>query len=182
MAKLLFTMKKRRRATINEGKKFEEDIKKSIPSWCWCYRFRDSAGTWQGGENTRFTPSNISDYMVMGDRTLYLLELKTHKGSSIPFNCLKQAKKMSEVKHPSVKAYFIINFRDKELTYAVEAVKVQEYISSSTRKSIPYSWCQENGIEIQGTRKRIRFRYDLEEFLRGDKVWEEQKKEELKEK
>lgn len=25
----------------NPGKKFEEDIKKSVPEWCWIYRFKD---------------------------------------------------------------------------------------------------------------------------------------------
>lgn len=153
---------------MNEGKKFEEDFKKSIPSWCWCYRFRDSAGTWQGGSKTRFTPSNICDFMVMADK-LFLLELKSHKGSSIPINCIRenQLKQMSEIEKSNIAAYFIFNFRDKEKTYAIKAKEVKSYVEGTQRKSIPISWCEENGIEILSTKKKVRYRYNLTEMFGG---------------
>ena len=62
---------------INYGKIFEKDFKDSIPDNVFFYRFRDSSGAWQQSENTRFTPSNISDTMLFYQGKLYLLELKT---------------------------------------------------------------------------------------------------------
>lgn len=152
----------------NAGKRFEEDIKKSVPSWCWIYRLRDSAGTWQGGENTRFTPSNICDFMVMGTENLYLLELKSHTGMSLPISCIRknQIEEMSKIEQHNVKAYFLLNFRDIERTYAVEAKKLKTFILSTDRKSIPIKWCIDNGLEIPSDKKRTRFSYSLEKLFK----------------
>lgn len=153
----------------NPGKKFEEDIKKSVPEWCWIYRFKDGTANFAGEKNSnvRFQAHNICDFMVMSKDILFLLELKSHKGSSIPFNCIreKQIQEMSSINHSNIKPMFIFNFRDKEKTYAVQAIKVKEFIEGAERKSIPIAWCKENGIEIPGKKKITRFRYDLESLF-----------------
>ena len=73
----------------NEGKQFEEDFKKSIPKGYWFYRFKDGTAGFSGEKNSnvRFQAHNIADCEVMGNKYLFILELKSHKGSSIPFNC-----------------------------------------------------------------------------------------------
>lgn len=151
----------------NIGKIFEEEIKKSIPEGYYYYRFKDNAASFGTGEGTRFTSHNICDCMVMGEKYLYLLELKCHKGSSIPFNCIRknQIEEMSKVFHNKIKLYFILNFREKEKTFAVEAKKLKEYMETTDRKSIPIDWCRENGIEIIGTKKKVKYNYDLKEFF-----------------
>jgi recombination protein U len=153
----------------NSGKRFEEDIKKSVPSWCWIYRLRDSAGTWQGGENTRFTPSNICDFIVMGKENLYLLELKTHTGASLPISCIRknQIIEMAKIEKQNVKAYFLINFRDIQQTYVIEAKTMKGFIDTTDRKSIPIKWCIDNGIEVTGEKKRTRFYYSLEQIFKS---------------
>ena len=46
---------------MNEGKKFEEDFKKSMDKYnIWNYRLRDSSGSWSNNKGSRFTPKNIS--------------------------------------------------------------------------------------------------------------------------
>lgn len=154
---------------MNSGKIFEQDFKNSIPVEHFVYRFKDSAGAWQGGENTRFTPSNISDFMVMARDTLFLLELKSHKGVSIPFTCIRknQIEEMAKIQHQNIRALFILNFRDLEKTYAITANAIKRFMDLSERKSIPLQWCVENGIEIAAEKKRIRFRYRVEEILKG---------------
>lgn len=153
----------------NAGKVFEEDIKKSVPEEYWIYRFKDGTANFSGSknENVRFQAHNICDFMIMAKENLILLELKTHAGVSIPFNCIRknQIEEMSKIEHPKIKAYFILNFRDNEKTYAVSAKELREYIENSNRKSIPISWCEENGIEILGVKKKVRYRYLVEEFL-----------------
>lgn len=153
----------------NEGKKFEEDIKSSVPQGYWIYRFKDGTGNFGGtkNENVRFQASNICDFEVMTEDYLFLLELKSHKGASIGFNCIRdnQIKEMTSIEHKKIKAYFVINFRDKERTFAIAAKELKNFMETANRKSIPLAWCEDNGIEIVGTKKKVRWKYDLETFF-----------------
>lgn len=153
----------------SEGKKFEEDIKKSIPDYCWYYRFKDGTAGFAGekNRNVRFQAHNIADNQVMANKYLFILELKSHKGASIPFDCIRptQLKEMSEIDHKLIKPYFVLNYRDHEKTYAVQAKRLKEFIDTTDRKSIPIGWSRENGIEIIGEKKKVRYRYDLERFF-----------------
>jgi recombination protein U len=135
----------------NEGKRFERDFIESIPESWYTHRFHDSAGTWQGGTTARFTPSNVCDFMIFYNSQLWLLELKSHKGSSLPLTCIrqKQLDGLLLAEHKSVKAGFVINFRDFNETYYVPAFKVQQFIEREIRKSIPISWIRENAITIE---------------------------------
>lgn len=72
---------------------------------------------------------------------------------------------MTKIEHPKIKTYFVLNFRDSEKTYAVLAKDLKEYMENSNRKSIPILWCKENGKEIIGVKKKVRFRYLLADFL-----------------
>ena len=155
---------------MNEGKKFEEDFKKSMDkNNIWNYRLRDSSGSWINNKRSRFTPKNICDYIAYNNGGLYLLELKSHKGSSLPFAAISdyQLKGLSSIDYLGIKAYFIINMRDKEKTYAIEALKIKTYIETSGRKSIPISFMDNEGIEIKGIKRRTRFEYDVRELLCG---------------
>lgn len=154
----------------NLGKIFEEDFKKSVPDWCWIYRFRDGTANFAGekNQNVRFQAHNICDFMIMANERLYLLELKSHKGASIPFSCIrpKQLEEMAEITYPNITAFFLLNFRDIERTYAVRAGELRKFIETTDRKSVPIQWCKDQGIEILGEKKRTRFRYDLESLLK----------------
>ena len=155
---------------MNEGKKFEEDFKKSMDKYnIWNYRLRDSSGSWSNNKGSRFTPKNICDYIAYNNGGLYLLELKSHKGSSLPFAAISdyQLKGLSSIYYSGIKAYFIINMRDKGKAYAIEALKIKTYTETSGRKSIPISFMDDEGIEIKGVKKRTRYEYDVEELLCG---------------
>lgn len=153
----------------NPGKAFEEDMKKSVPEDCWIYRFKDGTANFGGtkNENVRFQAKNICDFMVMTKEDLILMELKSHANISIPFDCIRsnQIEEMTKVNHPKIKTYFIFNFRDLEKTFAIESNKLRDYMETTTRKSIPFTWCDEIGIEIIGTKKKTRYRYDLKKFF-----------------
>ena len=155
---------------MNEGKKFEEDFKKSMDKYnIWHYRLRDSSGSWSNSKGSRFTPKNICDYIAYNNGGLYLLELKSHKGSSLPFAAISdyQLKGLSSIDYLGIKAYFIINMRDKEKTYAIEALKIKTYIETSGRKSISISFMESEGVEIKEIKRRTRFEYDVRELLCG---------------
>ena len=151
----------------NIGKILEEEIKSSMPPGVYYYRFKDNAASFSGGDNTRFTSHNICDCMAVTNEYVFLLELKSHKGSSIPFTCIRknQIEEMSKVDHIRIKPYSILNFREKEKTFAVEARELKNFMETTERKSIPFDWCRENGIEITGIKKKVKYRYLLDEFF-----------------
>lgn len=56
---------RRKENRLNTGKQFEADWKKSMPPDAWCYRLKDSAATYYGGnENLSFSVDNICDFDV----------------------------------------------------------------------------------------------------------------------
>lgn len=164
----------------NLGKRFEEDLKKSVPDKYFVYRLRDSAGAWQGGSNTRFTASNICDFIVFANGWIHLLELKSHKGASIPIapkqndkgkithygvikvNQVKGLEK--EYKKDHVNAGFIFNLSEKEKTYFVTIPEVEQAIKED-KKSLNLEWLELHGMLIPQEKKISRYKYDLSGLL-----------------
>jgi len=168
---------------MNNGKRFEEDFKKSIPRDVFYLRLRD-AGGWSNADNTRFTISNICDHIVHYKGKLFLMELKTHKGKSLPYNCIdedilhpkknKNSKKNKDnkvlilIKHSQYKdvfAYYLVYFSDISETYALSAWHVLEHINAGNRKSIELEYFKEHGILIPQWIARTRQRYDVLKLL-----------------
>ena len=146
----------------NEGKRFEEDLIKSVPNNWFKYRLNDSASSWSSGEKARFTPSNICDFIVYNGN-LWLLELKSHKGKSLPLSCIreKQLQGLVDANKRGVLAGFIINFRDVQETYFIMAESIKQFIETEERKSIPISYLRFCGELIPQTKKKVRYNYDL---------------------
>ena len=151
---------------VNYGKHFEEDFIKSIPKHCFTYRFKD-AGGWSNATNLRFTSSNICDFMVFDGEYLHLLELKSVKGKSFSFNNLgSHLKEMVQAStFKNVKSVYIINFREINKTFVVNATTMQELILGS-KKSVNVKDLEEMKQElIAQTIKRTRWKY---EFLKEE--------------
>ncbi|MDU1053336.1 Holliday junction resolvase RecU [Clostridium baratii] len=156
----------------NEGKRFEEDFKKSIPEWCWCNRYKDGTANFGGtkNENVRFQAHNICDFEVLAEDKLFLLELKSYNGASIPLSGIRKTQLEEMLKaneYKNIRPYFMFNFRSLQKIYAVKVENVQKFVTKAERKSIPVKWCIENGIELEGIKKKVRFKYNLEDFFRN---------------
>ncbi|WP_024613635.1 Holliday junction resolvase RecU [Clostridium sp. Ade.TY] len=154
----------------NEGKRFEEDFKKSIPEKYFIYRFKDGTANFKGtkNENVRFQAHNICDFQVFAENKLFLLELKSYNGVSIPLSGIRKTQLEEMLKasnYKNIEPYFMFNFRPLQKIYTVKVENVQEFVTKAERKSIPVKWCIENGIEIEGVKKKVRFRYELERFF-----------------
>lgn len=160
----------------NLGKMFESDIKASIPNSIFYMRLKDSAGAWQGqceNEKVRFTSSNACDCILHFDGVLFLAELKSHKGKSIPFNCFResQLRELSKVtSRQDEVAIAILNFSDLEETYIVFFADIIDFMEESkrqgTRKSFPIDWVSEVGYVIPQKLKKVRFTYNVESTLK----------------
>ncbi|MBY0755047.1 Holliday junction resolvase RecU [Clostridium sardiniense] len=157
----------------NEGKRFEEDFKKSVSEKYFIYRFKDGTANFKGtkNENVRFQAHNICDFQVVTENKVFLLELKSYNGVSIPLSGIRKTQLEEMLKasnYKNIKPYFMFNFRPLQKVYAVKVENVQEFIEKAERKSIPVKWCIENGIEIDGIKKKVRFRYELESFFKEE--------------
>ena len=148
---------------INEGKKFEQDVRNSIPPDCYVERYKDDTAGFYGVHNP-------ADYRVYKYPYTYLIECKSIKGKSLPFAKIrdKQLEAMLKaVRFPGVYCGFIINFRELEETYWIPAVFVDQYIKNEKRKSIPVDFCKRYGVLVPQRKKRVRYQYDLSVIILG---------------
>ena len=82
---------------MKKGQNFENNFKNSIDkndSSIFFYRFKDGTANWGPKDNKdkiRFQAHNISDYMIFYRHKLFILELKSHKGKSLPLNCIRNS-------------------------------------------------------------------------------------------
>jgi len=111
---------------------------------------------------------NPCDFLLYKYPFLYLWELKSHKGKSIPLSSIReqQLKKLTEIDKEGVSAGFIFNFRDFGETYWVEAMKVLVLRGKEERKSISVEWCRIEGIRIEQSLKRSRYYYDIPRLIK----------------
>ncbi len=143
------------------GKIFEAEIKASFPSDFYVERYKDDTSGFYG-------VSNPADYRLYKYPLTFLLELKTHKGKSIPLAKIRDNQVQGMYKasqHKGIHGGFILNYRDLEETYYIAVAQMVEFINAQERKSIPVEWCRENGIRIAQRKKRVRYSYDLAEWL-----------------
>lgn len=154
----------------NAGKIFEADIKASVPDRCWLYRLRDNASSFAGGSNTRFTSTNICDFLMLDDKTqtLYLLECKSTKGTSIPLSMIRnnQIKGLQEASEHYLVAGLIVNFRNENNdTFFITIDDFVSMINSVGKKSFNIKDLEaNNAMHIKCEKKRSRYKYDIENF------------------
>jgi len=148
---------------MNNGKRFENNFKKSVPEDVYYYRFRDGTSSWDKGEMTRFQQTNACDCMLYTKGSLFMLELKNHKGKSLPFSCIRdnQLIELENVENYDINGGFVVNFEDIGRCYYARAHLIKNYIEDSDRKSIPVQWFEENAIHIPSRKVRINYSYNL---------------------
>ena len=158
---------------INQGKVFENSFSKSIPKEYFCYRLRD-AGGWSNADNTRFTPSNMCDFIMYAKGRIFLLELKSVKENSLSYSNIGKLengviKKTSvldeEGKKRGVVSGYLINYRGANKTYFVSADKLADRILNNPKKSLNLKECEEIGVLVEQTLKRVNYVYNVEKFI-----------------
>ena len=114
----------------------------------------------------------MCDCMIYDSHKLYLLELKSHAGKSLPFSAIRQNQLdelTKSITYQGIVAGFIVNFRDVSRTFFVDANLVSKFVFLGERKSIPISWFEENGTEIEGRKLKVHYRWNVEKFIGGEK-------------
>ena len=145
---------------INSGKRFEQNWKNSIPKDVFYYRFRDGSSSWGGNDKVRFQQTNICDCLMFDGDYLYLLELKSTKGKSLPFSNIKkhQIKDLLWAsKYANTICGLVVDF--------IEISRFKAFYDSTNRKSIPIDYLREKGIKIGVEKKKVNSKFDIKNFI-----------------
>lgn len=169
--------------TINPGKIFENNWKKSIPDDVLYYRLKDSAQAFGNMKNTlRFSLKNPCDCFLFTSPFLYTLELKHTSSNRISFERTKseknkmihyhQIKGLTEFdKYPNTISGFLFNFHHKnddvEILYFQYIKDFNLMISKSSKKSLNENDLINNNAIIIPSKKMItNYKYDVNTFLK----------------
>lgn len=164
----------------NTGKRFEADFKKSVPSYALLYRLPDSAQSFGGNSNLRFSRKNPFDFLLWDSKRhiLYALEMKTVGGKSISFE--RDNSKSREIHYHQIQGLnewskfdgitcgFVIEFRQIETTVFIDIKSFNYLVDSIAKTSFNYNDLQDNKIPyvvIPQEKKRTRYTYDIESLL-----------------
>ena len=170
----------------NSGKQFEQDFSSSIPSYCFVHRLRDSAQSYNNSKNTRFTWDNECDFFVFdgNNHLFYAIECKSTKYKSMSFQTdindknakmikLHQIESLTDMsKYDGIIAGFLLNFRDEknnsQRTYFQNIIDFNRMIKEINKVSInEMDLILYNAIKINGEKKRVNYRWNIDEFLKN---------------
>lgn len=164
----------------NAGKQFEKDFENSIVRCgmdMYYKREKDDMGLMRG-------VFNCYDFLMFYMDTLYLLELKSVKGGTLPYVNIGERKmsketgklettykRLEKLVHLSnvhgVKCGFLVEFRKSEEVYYIPAKEMFTLISQEGehRKSVDSKFCKEHFIQIPRELAKVHYRYRIGECL-----------------
>lgn len=165
----------------NAGKRFEKDIQDSCKKYdIFFYRIKDSTGAFNKAcmncpENSnKFTPKNEVDLLIFKNSILFPLEMKSTKSKSLSFSKSiikpQQIKKLTEwTQFKNVIPGFLINFRSNDnKTFFLHIDDFNYYKENPIMKnksSIPFAYCEQEGIEIEHKLKKVNYTYNIKKFI-----------------
>ena len=171
--------------TKNVGKIFESDFKASFSDDCLVIRLPDPPQAFTQSKDTKFSHKNPCDYIVFSckERILYCLELKTTKYKSMSFEDINGNAEQKRMIHKhqiealerfsnydNVRAAFVFNFRDErndtQRTYYQDINDFQKMCADISKVSFDeIDLIRHNAKKINGVKKRVHFRWEVEEFF-----------------
>lgn len=167
---------------MNDGKIFEKDWKdSSIKQEVFILRLNDSSLSWQHEKQSRFTVENPCDFIQFINGTLFTLELKSTKYSSISIQTDISESKMIKIHqinslsnfslYDNICSGFILNFRDDSLennnvTYFLSIKNFNDFFVETQKKSInKLDIITHGGIIIEQNKKRTHYNYNVKKAL-----------------
>lgn len=154
---------------MNNGKRFEKNFKNSIPKNILFYRFKDGTSSWDKNKKTRFQCKNICDCMLFDGKHLFLMELKSTKGKSLPLKNIKEHQindLLKESVYENVICGLVIEFNSLNECYFVEINQFKQFFELNNRKSISIRFCREKGVKIGVELVKINRKFDIENFIK----------------
>lgn len=161
----------------NPGKHFEEDFAKSlkINNEISLQRLYDVTG---GRAGIHYH----CDFILYKYPYEYHIELKSTKETRLNFNYISDGQYAGLLEKSKVKGVYagvLINYRSVDETYFVPITTIR-LLRDLGVKSISYQEARNYGIQLEGTKRRVRFNYDIDKLLteipKGvGQTWEQKK-------
>lgn len=154
---------------VNYGKKFEQvfksDWKKSFPDG-FIYRLNDQLSGY------KVTSANVCDFICYNYPYLYLIECKSHKGASVPFEKITQYERM--LQYSSIKgviAGVVLWLYEKDIEPLFIPIRTLTKMKTDGKKSVGLKAIEEGYeiIKLPSIKKRVFYETDytiLEKYFR----------------
>lgn len=144
------------------GKKFEEDLKKSLPSDAFVHRIKTRNSQYKGD-------NEIADFLVYRYPHLFIFEAKTTEEKRLPFDMLRPNQIIGireSLQFKGVRGGFVVQFRDPYSHWFIPSTVIDEYLVKGA-KSIPIRDCYERDdiIEIAFSQARKTCHLNMQELL-----------------
>ena len=167
---------------MNEGKKFEQAWKLSIPPLTYFQRIRDPAQSFNQSDTLRFSLQNPYDCFMFQYPVLFTLELKSTEGSSMTFyrdDFVNDGKKHTFMvkknqivglqesnKYKGIISGFLFNWRKTNHTYFLSVDKFLEMTNQMDKKSFNETdVINANAYLIEQELKRTNYKYNIQKFI-----------------
>ena len=157
---------------MNDGKRFEQNFKKSVDNETYFLRLQDSAnGFDQTSEKLRFSAKSPFDCILFKNGMMYTLELKSTIKKSISFSgsssMIKQHQidELTRASKYGIEAGFVFDFRENK-TFYLPISAFNEFVLTTTKKSINIKEVEQLAVEIPKCKLKVNHRYDLSVFVR----------------
>ena len=168
----------------NEGKVFETIIKSSAPPYLKVSRIPDPPQSFTQRSDTKFSHKNPYDFEAFDSlhRIQYCWELKSTSQKYMSYQTSKEDDKNAMIQwhqidgltkaseYDNVTAGFLLNFRldnGEQLLYFFDIKDFNRMRQSINKRSFNIIDVSLNGgIKIDGVKKRVNYRWNLDEFLK----------------
>ena len=162
---------------INQGKVFERDFKESCKKQnIFIMRINDTYYTAKQYDPKAFVPSQVCDYILHYNGTLFMTELKSSEKKYMTIERDKagmikkhEYEQMSRNENTNEHGLFVLQFlrdTDDEITYAMKITDFMQFISESDKSSINMlDVVQHGGIVVEQAVSRTRKHYNVQNVL-----------------
>lgn len=162
---------------INQGKVFERDFKESCKKQnIFIMRINDTYYTAKQYDPKAFVPSQVCDYILHYNGTLFMTELKSSEKKYMTIERDKagmikkhQYEQMSRNENTNEHGLFVLQFlrdTDDEITYAIKITDFMQFLNESDKSSINMlDVVQHGGIVVEQAVSRTRKHYNVQEVL-----------------
>lgn len=162
------------RSNVNEGKKFEQNFKESVPKDVYYKRLPDSSVGFDIENSTqRFALKSPYDCFLYSKGKLYCLELKSVKDGSISYEGSSPKIKEHQIKELVIAnsygctAGFILNFRNTHNTYFLPIAQFEFLKQGLGKKSFNEKDIAPISVLLPYKKLKVNYRYDLSAMLGG---------------
>lgn len=166
---------------MNEGKKFEENWKKSIPDDVYYKRLNDNASSFTNSY-AKYSVKNPYDCIVFDGKKLLCLELKSTSNNRMSFEIKANSAKYAMIHYHQIEglrnangysnvyAGFIFNFRNDEKNTEITYYQSIEDFDNMVKNINKHSFniidlLKYNPIKIDSEKMRVNYKYDIYKFL-----------------